>query len=500
MRPVPDEHVPIRRVGVAFEVVLGVDQGAGVHHLELQLDADVPEPADDELAGGLVLGRVRSGVEAQAELLAALGLAVAVAVDVLVAGCLKDLVGFGGIVGVQLVRRRLPVVRGVRHDERGTDGGVAVHRHRHDLLAVDRPVDGLAKLLVEQHRVAQRVRVVIAVHADLRELPRRGIVGRKARLGAELIELRRRYVDGSVDGPQLEVLRHRVGVRVELEDDFVRLRSAAPVVRVGLEADELALLPLDDLEGPVTDDGRLVLVRGGRRLAADLAPDVLRQNRHDHLQDVGLGGLGVDLHGSVVGGFRLGDAVGVSGQVERLVLVDVVESEGDVPGSHRHTVLPLAVAANRERPHLAVRRDLPLGGQLGAWCQGLGVEAHQEIVVEMPEHVVGDLDADERVEVVGLLDPADAQRGLGVGGRTRRGEGDVGQQEDGGARQQQRQEESRAAVGGVSTEVTHPCSFRGWQARSSIMAVMVGSRVKTGPASSSSRRRRRTRSSRVRSP
>ena len=242
-------------------------------------------------------------------------------------------------------------------------------------------------------------------------------------LGAQRPELSRRDVHGAVDGAELEVLRHRVWVGVQLEDDLVDLGLAGPVGRVRLEAHELALLPLHELEGPVADDRRLVLVAGGRRLAADLAPDVLRQDRDDHPEHVRLGRAGEDLDVRVVDDLRPGDAVGVRREIQELVVDDVVEGERHVAGGDGDAVLPHGPFADGEDPLFAVLRDRPLGGELRPRLQVLGVEADEEVVVHVPEHVVDALDADERVQVVRLLHHADVQRELLLGRRAGRGGG-----------------------------------------------------------------------------
>ena len=84
-----------------------------------------------------------------------------------------------------------------------------------------------------------------------------------------------------------------------------------------------------------------------------------------------------------------------------------------------------------DRPDLAVGRDAAvlLGRELQVKS---GLEpvagAEQEAVVERPDLVVAVLPADERVEVVGLGRPADAQRELFAAGR-RRGAGGEGRRQ-----------------------------------------------------------------------
>ncbi len=201
----------------------------------------------------------------------------------------------------------------------------------------------------------------------------------------------------------------------------------AQYVGVGLEAHVLALDPLHDLEGAVADDRRLVLVARGGRLAADLAPDVLRQDGDHHPEHVRLGRVGHDLDVRVVDHLGAGDAVGVRGEVEELVVDDVVEGEGDVARRDGLAVVPGGAFTDGEGPLLAVLGHLPGGRELRARLEVLGVEPDEEVVVHVPEHVVDALDADERVQVVRLLHHADLQDELlAVGRRRARGGGGAG--------------------------------------------------------------------------
>jgi hypothetical protein len=233
--------------------------------------------------------------------------------------------------------------------------GLAEEGDVDDLLPVDRPVEGLAELGIEEHGVAHGVRRVIAVEAELVEAPVSALESGHPSGLLHGRELRLRQLDRRVDGALLEVGGHGVGALVVLEEELVDLGLAAPVVLVGDHADVLALAPLHGLEGTGADDGRLVLEGGGRRLAADLAPDVLGDDRHDHGEHVGLRLVGRDVDRVVVGGHGAGDAAGVDGQSLQVVLDDVVVGERHVLGGQRLAVLPLDALTDLERPGLAVR-------------------------------------------------------------------------------------------------------------------------------------------------
>ena len=155
---------------------------------------------------------------------------------------------------------------------------------------------------------------------------------------------------------------------------------------------------------------------------------MLRHDRHVDAQHVRLGLGALDAHGGVVDGDGPDDVLRVRGPVRELVLDDVVVGEGDVAGRQRHAVAPLGVAADRERPRLAVRRHRPVGGEtrrVGAlhWCERAVVVAHEGLVGEVPDLVGRPDDADEGAEVVDVREGADpvddgARRGRGAGGGT----------------------------------------------------------------------------------
>ena len=97
-----------------------------------------------------------------------------------------------------------------------------------------------------------------------------------------------------VDLAVLERLHHGVVVVVELEDDLVYLGSAPEVVGVGLQARELAFLPLHGLEGTGADH-RLVLEALGL-VRRNILPDVLGQDVDVRVQHLDRGFLGLEHH------------------------------------------------------------------------------------------------------------------------------------------------------------------------------------------------------------
>ena len=258
------------------------------------------------------------------------------------------------------------------------------------------------------------------------------------------LDLRRRDVDGEVDGAELEVLGERVLVLVDLEDDLVDLGLAAPVVLVGHAADELALLPLHDLERSGADDRRAVEVLGRLVVGLELAPDVLRHDRHPHGEDVGLGLVALDDDGGVVGRRDRLDAVERREERGELEVLLVVEAEGDVLGRQRLAVAPHDALADLEGPGEAV---LALGPALGEPRLGLEVlvaVVGEEVVADVVELVGRLLDAHERVEVVRVGRPAHLE-GDGAAGRrgTRAGGEGAGQAPDEAGRQGEDDEQEK---------------------------------------------------------
>ncbi len=248
-----------------------------------------------------------------------------------------------------------------------------------ELVLVHRPVERLAELDVLEHRVAEG-RALVAVERQVVEGLLRARLGGETLFALQRLDLRRRDVDGQVDGAELEVLRQRVLVLVDREDDLVDLGLAAPVVLVGHAADELALLALHDLERARADDRRLVEVLGGLVVGLELAPDVLGHDGHPHREDVGLGPVALDDHRGVVGrGDRL-DAVERREEGGELEVLLVVEAEGDVLGRERLAVAPHDALADLEGPGEAVLARGPALGEAGLGLEVLVAVVREEVV------------------------------------------------------------------------------------------------------------------------
>ena len=421
--PVPDGQIEVGLPDVARVVVDERRELADVEDREPDLETELAQPAGDELGVGLAGGVVGRGVEPQGD-----GLALPVQARAAraqpVAGLGEELAGLGQVEGVELAGRRLPVVvgvgEGVRRDDGGSRCGEAAVGDRAQLLAVDRVVQGVAEPPVAQHGVAQRARLVVAV--ELEVVPVVVVVGDRleALRGGERLLLGLGVAPGAVETAGLQVGDHRVGVLVELEVDLVDGRLLA--VPVGV-ADHLDVAALDEghgLEGAAADDRRLVDVACGRRPRRNVRPDVLGQDRHAGLLEVGLGRRADDPHRRRVEGRHRLDAGRVVGEVGHVVLDDVGVGEGDVGGGQGLPVLPPDARAQVDRPDLAVRRDAAvlLGRELGREVERrlVVVAAAEELrVVQGPDLVGVVRVADERVEVVGLGRPAEAQDDLGGG-------------------------------------------------------------------------------------
>ena len=329
-----------------------------------------------------------------------------------------------------------------------------------DLLPVDGPVERLAEGHVLEHRVAAAP-ALVAVQGEV--VPGEQAVGdgRDPLGGLELGELRRGDAPGRVEVPREEVLGHGVRVLIGDEEDLVDGRLLAPERGVGDHAHVVALLDLRHLEGPRADDGRLALVGGAGRLGAHLAPDVLGQDGDPGADHVGLGLAAADLDGEVVDGHRLVDERREAREGAHLVVDDVVVGERHVVGGERLTVLPLDALAQVEGPDLAVRGGLPGGGEVRRGLQ-IGRVAGEEVVVEQPDLVGRGLGPDERVEVVGVVGPADVQDHLVAGrrgARVGRQRGPEPRRQTGGqqAGDEQKQEKTRPpmAAAGLRHGVRH---------------------------------------------
>ncbi len=146
---------------------------------------------------------------------------------------------------------------------------------------------------------------------------------------------------GEVDRPLLQRLDHRLGVLEELIDDPVDRRLPGVGIRDLLHRHRLALLPVGEREGTRHDGVRVVVERLDRRLIAELAPDVLgedrdpgrderrhaRSRRLPHERRVVRSGDRVDV----------GEVVREGGEV---VVQDQVVGERDIGGGDRLAVAP----------------------------------------------------------------------------------------------------------------------------------------------------------------
>ena len=253
------------------------------------------------------------------------------------------------------------------------------------------------------------------VDVEAEVVPRVEVVvdGVEALEGPEGLVLRRRHVDGAVDGPGLEVLSHRVGVLVGLEQDLVDGGLFAPVRRVLDHLDVAALLPLRALVGTRPDERQLRLVLLG---VLDAAPDVLRQHVDPEALHVGLR-LGADhLDGVVVDDPGFFDVLRVRRVCAQVLIDDDVVAEGDVLGRDGLAVLPGSALPQVEGPGESVVADVPALGE-HALRRAVEVVADEHVVVERPDLVARPLVPDERVEVVGVVRPCEPEGDLPVRGR-----------------------------------------------------------------------------------
>ena len=166
--------------------------------------------------------------------------------------------------------------------------------------------------------------------------------------------------------------------------------------------------------------GGLLTIAGGRRRRRDVRPDVLGQDRHAGLLEVGLGCRADDPHRRGVERRHRLDAGRVVGEVGHVVLDDERVGEGHVGGRQGLPVLPPDIRPQVDRPDLAVGRDAAvlLGRELRGQVERrlVVVAAAEELrVVQGPDLVSVVRVADERVQAVGLGRPAEAQDDLGGG-------------------------------------------------------------------------------------
>jgi len=313
----------------------------------------------------------------------------------------------------------------VRGDDRRARRRVPEPDEVDALLQVDRPVERLPELPVPERRVALAVVAVVTVKTQLVETVGDDGLRPDAGLALELRHLIGHEAAGAVDDAALEVLDHRVGVGEVHEVDLVDLRRRATPIRIRDHLDVGVLLPLDAVEWSGPDDRRLVLEALGRVFVADLRPDVLGHDRHVVADHVRLGLRAGELDRVVVDHLHLVDEVRVRRPVLEVAVDDVVVREGDVLGGHALAVVPHRVLAQREGPDQLVLADRPVGRKAVRVfalhrSESGGVVTDQRVVREVPDLEGLRGVADERVQAVRFVGPADAVHDLATLGRSGR--------------------------------------------------------------------------------
>src|SRR3954453_5463060 len=415
-----DVPVPLEGVVGALQDV--VAERAAVHRGDLGVDAELPQPLLEQVHGvdrRLLLAAGEQPQLADRRPVRHRPLAVRAQ---LVASRVQLRTGLVEVEGELLLVRGFVVPLGVgrRHDRRGRLGRALVGG-LDDLRGVDGVAEGVPELRVEQGRVAVADRLTgvgvdgPGVEPDLLEERRDAVVSADAGLVLERLHLERGDALGEVDLALDQGLHHRVGGLVDLVDDLVHVRRAAPVVLVGLE---LVRRPaggaLDQPERSRADHrltpGRLGGVRL-ERLLVDVLPDVLGNDRDRQQGQRGVGLRELEPQVRVFGG---GDAVDVA-EVARPVVARVplrdhaVGGVGDVVGRQGHAVGPLHAGADVEGPGLAVVGGLPLGRQVRLRRHVVHRVADHVVVGQRP-HLVGvGLEAQERVEGVDVAGEADGE-------------------------------------------------------------------------------------------
>ena len=201
------------------------------------------------------------GVAEVQRLPAAGHLADTVAVRVLVARVVEDLVGLVQIEVELLVGRDLGQPLGIGGDAHGL-GRLAdpAQDAVDDRLLVDRVHDRLADPLVLERRV-RLLEAVAAVDGELVEAALGAFDGREVTVLLQREELLLRRALDEVDLAGAQRGDHGVRVVVLADDHLVERGLALPVVLVGLEARELALLVLVERERARADVGLPVELR-----------------------------------------------------------------------------------------------------------------------------------------------------------------------------------------------------------------------------------------------
>ena len=308
---------------------------------------------------------------------------------------MADLDPVGDLVALD-VRRVEAGHREVRGDgARGRLAGLEPHVVDHE-LAVDRVGHGLAHLDVVEGRLrgvevqlhdGRRHLVALGRGDDVRDLGQRGDVAPGD--GGEAGQVHVALLDGGRPGG-------RVGD--EAGHDAVEIRAAlAPVVRVAVQADELAPPPLHELEGAGAD--RLVGVLAGLRIGAleevfgEHRRLVARERHHQIGRRIGQ----PEDHRMLVRRVDLGHLT-IGPRAPRVQLAqDLLDAELHVGAGEGLAVVEADAVLELEGDGLAVRADRPGLGQPGSRLE-------VEVVLEEP--------------LVDLAhDLADGARGALVGGQ-----------------------------------------------------------------------------------
>ena len=270
---------------------------------------------------------------------------------------------------------------------------------------------------------------VAAVERHLGEAALVALVRDEVVVVLQLVERVPGDVPGRVELTGLERGDHRVGVVELAHHDRVHGRLATPIVGVGLEARELALLELLEHEGPRAHAVLpLVLITP---LRAQLAPDVLGQEVHVHRRQLGVRHRSLDNHRPRIRR-RGGEVRGDRGMVEPLLLARRVDVPHDVLGGEWLAVRPLQPVAKLVGPGELVLGPLPRLRQAGDGREVVGRLVRQRGVHHVPRLVVGDEDAHQRAHAVDSLRFADVERDrpLLAARRYARQPGDQDQEQD----------------------------------------------------------------------
>ena len=272
--------------------------------LDVRLDADIGEPLPDELTCRYRRVLLAAHEIAELQRLSPAGhLADPIAVGVLVTCFVQDRVGLIGIEVEQLILGWFVVIEGhCRRHDGGADRPVALQHPLNQRLAVDGHVDRPPHLTIFESGMPVRVWVLLigsAIEADLLEAGNLRLVGADVLGPLERVVQVRPQGIGEVDLARFKSLDKRILVVKHSVNDLVDVGSAGPVVRIGLHAEELTLLPLHDVERPARY-GIWVVLESLELLGIDVLEDVLREDVHVGSQQAGGGFLGRDLEGVVV--------------------------------------------------------------------------------------------------------------------------------------------------------------------------------------------------------